>query len=49
MFMIVCVQTSSTLETLLQDAGVDVHALLASGVATNGVEAKQVHLLYIIL
>ena len=46
--LIVCVQTSSTLETLLQDAGVDVHALLASGGAANGVEAKQVHSLYII-
>jgi hypothetical protein len=46
--LIVCVQTSSTLEMLLQDAGVDVHALLASGVATNAVEAKQVHIVYII-
>lgn len=41
-------QTSSTLETLLQDAGVDVHALLASGGAANGVEAEQVQSLYII-
>ena len=42
--LVVCVQTSSTLETLLQDAGVDAHALPANGVATNGVEAQQVQL-----
>lgn len=42
--LVFCVQTSSTLGMLLQDAGVDVHALLASDIATNGVEAKQVQL-----